>query len=158
MKTVMSKAESNRFLFRTFKGSAKLPGVKDSRSEKKVLLYSFFYDNCAFGHFFIFFYLKIWPSKVLQSLKVQESSAMVMVQFPICKLKWDLLRTSVTACTIDKNTFSAPFGIFYVKMEIWIEIFQKMFFTTPPNGVLSICKLPFPNGSYCNGVCRGLWA
>ena len=28
----------------------------------------------------------------------------------------------------------------------------------PPNGVLSICKLLFPNGSYRNGVCRGLWA
>ena len=36
-------------------------------------------------------------------------------EFPICKLIWDLLRTSVTACKIDKNTFSAPFGIFYVK-------------------------------------------
>jgi len=28
------------------------------------------------------------------------------------------LRTSVTACTIDKNTFSAPFGILYVRTEI----------------------------------------
>ena len=28
----------------------------------------------------------------------------------------------------------------------------------PPNGVLSIYKLPFPNGSYRNGVCRALWA
>ena len=49
-----------------------------------------------------------------------------MGQFPICKLKWDLLRTSITACTIDKNTFSAPFGIFYVRTEIWKEIFQKI--------------------------------
>ena len=47
-----------------------------------------------------------------------ECSATGMGQFPICKLKWDLLMTSVTACTIDKNTFSAPFGIFYVRMEI----------------------------------------
>ena len=47
-----------------------------------------------------------------------------MGQFPICKLKWDLLRTSVTACTIDENTFSAPFGIFYVRKEI----FQKKHF------------------------------
>ena len=39
-------------------------------------------------------------------------------QFPICKLKWDLLRTSITACAIDKNTFSAPFGICYVTTEI----------------------------------------
>ena len=28
------------------------------------------------------------------------------------------LRTSVTACAIDKNTFSAPFGNFYVRTEI----------------------------------------
>ena len=47
-----------------------------------------------------------------------ESSATGMGQFPICKLKWDLLRTSITACTIDENTFSAPFGIFYVKTDI----------------------------------------
>ena len=47
-----------------------------------------------------------------------ESSATGMGQFPICKLKWDLSRTSVTACTIDKNIFSAPFGIFYVRTEI----------------------------------------
>ena len=47
-----------------------------------------------------------------------ECSATGMGQFPICKLKWDLLRTSVTACTIDKNTFSAPFGVFYVRTEI----------------------------------------
>ena len=39
-------------------------------------------------------------------------------QFPICKLKWDLLRTSVTTCIIDKDTFSAPFRIFYVRKEI----------------------------------------
>ena len=75
----------------------------------------------------------------------------------ICKLKWDMLRTSVTAFTIDKNTFSAPFGIFYVRTEIWKEIFQKNHIQTP-NGVLLIFKLPFPNGSYCNGVCRALWA
>ena len=47
-----------------------------------------------------------------------ESSATGMGQFPICKLKWDLLWTSATACTINKNTFSPPFGIFYVKTEI----------------------------------------
>ena len=38
--------------------------------------------------------------------------------FPFCKLKRDLLRTSVRACTIHKNTFSVPFGFFYVKTEI----------------------------------------
>ena len=31
----------------------------------------------------------------------------------------------VTTCTIDENTFSAPFGIFYVRTEICKEIFQK---------------------------------
>ena len=41
-----------------------------------------------------------------------ECSATGMGRFPICKLKWDLLRTSVTACTINENIFSAPFGIF----------------------------------------------
>ena len=46
-------------------------------------------------------------------------------------LKWDLLRISVTACTIDKNKFSAPFGIFYVKTDICKEIFPKMSYTTP---------------------------
>ena len=47
-----------------------------------------------------------------------ECSAMGMGQFPIFKLKWNLLRTSFTACEIDENTFSALFGIFYVRMEI----------------------------------------
>ena len=42
-----------------------------------------------------------------------------------CKLKWDLLRTSVTACTIDKNTYLAPFGTFYVKMERVIYLKRK---------------------------------
>ena len=32
--------------------------------------------------------------------------------------EWDLLRDSITACTIDENTFSAPFGILYVRKEI----------------------------------------
>ena len=51
---------------------------------------------------------------------------MGMGKFPICKLIWDLLRTSVTAFTIDKNTFCAPFGILYVTTEIWNGIFQKV--------------------------------
>ena len=77
-----------------------------------------------------------------------ECSATGMVQFPICKLKWDLLRTSVTACTIDKNTLSAPFGIFYVQTEIGKEIFQKKSYTTPQLGAfhlqtaISKCELP----------------
>jgi len=86
-----------------------------------------------------------------------ECSATVVEQFPICKLKWDLLRTSVTDGTIDKNTFSAPFGIFCVRTENWKIIFQKQSYRTP-HGVLLIFKLPFPNGSYRNGVCRALWA
>ena len=68
-----------------------------------------------------------------------------------------MLRTYVTGCTIHKNTFSAPFGIFYVKTEIWKETFQKSPLQTS-NGVLLIFKLPFPNGSYRNRVCRALWA
>ena len=36
-----------------------------------------------------------------------------------------MLSTSVTACIIHKNTFSAPFGIFYVKTEIWKKDFKK---------------------------------
>ena len=47
-----------------------------------------------------------------------ECSATGMGQFPIYKLKWDLLRTSVTACTIGEDTLSAPFGIFYVRTKI----------------------------------------
>ena len=61
----------------------------------------------------------------------QKCSATGMGQFPMYKLKWDLLRTSVTACTIDKNTFFAPFEIFYVRTEIWKEFFQKKSYTTP---------------------------
>ena len=58
------------------------------------------------------------PDQNFQMIYCPECSATGMGQFPICKLKWDLLRTSVTACTIDENTFSAPFGIFYVRTEI----------------------------------------
>ena len=55
--------------------------------------------------------------KIVLNRYCPECSATGMGQFPICKLKWDLLRTSVTACTIDKDTFSAPFGTFYVTTE-----------------------------------------
>ena len=70
-----------------------------------------------------------------------------MGQFPIWKLKWDLLRTSVRAFIIHKNIFFAPFGIFYMRTEIWKKKFQKISY-----------KIPSPNGSYRNGVCRALWA
>ena len=59
------------------------------------------------------------------------SSATGMGQFPICKLKRDFLRTSVRACTIDKITFSAPFGIFHMRTEMCKDIFQKKSSTTP---------------------------
>ena len=35
------------------------------------------------------------------------------------------MRTSITAYTNNKDMFSTPFGIFYVRTEIWKEIFQK---------------------------------
>ena len=46
------------------------------------------------------------------------------------------LRTSVAAYTIDRNTFSAPFGIFYVRTEIQKEIFQKKSYIAPQWGTL----------------------
>ena len=67
------------------------------------------------------------------------------------------LRNSITAYTIDKNTFSAHLEFF-----MWERKFEKKFFKKsplqPPNGMLFIFKLPFPNGSHHNGVCRTLWA
>ena len=71
-----------------------------------------------------------------------------MGQFPICKLKWDFLRTSFTACTNDINVFSAPIGIFYAQIEIYKQNFQENPLQ-PPKWVLHICKLLFSNG-----VCR----
>ena len=38
--------------------------------------------------------------------------------------------------TIDENTISAPFGIFYVRTEIWKDIFQKKSYTNPQWGAL----------------------
>ena len=50
----------------------------------------------------------------------------------------------------------------HLESFMWERIFEKKFFKKShiqtPNGVLLIFKLPFPNGSYCNGVCRALWA
>jgi len=50
----------------------------------------------------------------------------------------------------------------HLESFIWKQKFEKNFFkkspTQPPNWVLPICKLPFPNGSYHSGVCRALWA
>ena len=50
----------------------------------------------------------------------------------------------------------------HLESFMWKRKFEKNFFkknpVKTPNAVLPICKLPFPNGSYCNGVCRALWA
>ena len=59
-----------------------------------------------------------WIYAVIISKLCPEYTLKGMGKFPICKLKWGLLRTPVTACTIDKNTLSALFGIFYVRTEI----------------------------------------
>ena len=72
---------------------------------------------------------------------------MEMGQFRICKLKWELLRTSITACTIIKDTFSARFGIFYLRTEILKEIFQKKVLYNPLMG----CSL-FSNSHFQMGV------
>ena len=50
----------------------------------------------------------------------------------------------------------------HLESFMWERKFEKKFFKKShiqtPNGLLLIFKLPFPNGSYCNGVCRALWA
>ena len=50
----------------------------------------------------------------------------------------------------------------HLESFMWEQKFEKKFFKRnyiqTPNGVLLIFKLPFPNGNYCNGVCRALWA
>ena len=50
----------------------------------------------------------------------------------------------------------------HLESFMWERKFEKKFFKKsliqPPNGVFFIFKLPFPNGSYRNGVCRALWA
>ena len=50
----------------------------------------------------------------------------------------------------------------HLESFMWERKFEKKFFKKShiqtPNGVLLIFKLPFPNGSYRNGVCRALWA
>ena len=50
----------------------------------------------------------------------------------------------------------------HLESFMWERKFEKEFFKKSPiqtpNGVLLIFKLPFPNGSYRNRVCRALWA
>ena len=52
--------------------------------------------------------------------------------------------------------------LLHLESFMWELKFEKKFFKKSPiqpsNGVLSICKLPFPNGSYHNGACSALWA
>ena len=70
-----------------------------------------------------------------------ECSAKVIVFYLICKWelqKQDLLWTSANACITHKNTFSAPFGIFYVKTKIWVQIFQKICYKTPQWGAVHL--------------------
>ena len=50
----------------------------------------------------------------------------------------------------------------HLESFMWEQKFEKKFFKKShiqtPNGVVLIFKLPFPNGSYRNWVCRALWA
>ena len=78
-------------------------------------------------------------------------------EYRILKLKFDLQRTSVLACLVYKHEFSAPFKIFDVKMEFYF-ILCNAIVHCKPNGGCPIWKPPFPNGRYCNGVCRRLGA
>ena len=60
--------------------------------------------------------------------------------------------------SLDKNTFSAPFGIFYVRTENWKEIFQKKSYSTPQWGAFhlqtAISKWEFENKEH---PIRGLY-
>ena len=84
----------------------------------------------------------------MQSMHSPEYSATKMGKFPICKLKWDLLRTSVRAGTIDKNTFSAPFWNLLCENRYLKEIFLKKSSSKPYWGApyfqtpISKCELP----------------
>ena len=86
-----------------------------------------------------------------------ECSATGMGQFPICKLKWDFQGLPLQLVQMIKMYFLP-----HLESIMWERKFEKKFFKKslihPPNGVLPICKLPFQNGSYRNGVCRALWA
>ena len=89
----------------------------------------------------------LWRTRLLISLQFMtsfvckkikglgpECSTTGMGQFPICNLKWDFFRTSVTACII----FSVPFGIFLMRMEIWKKKFQKISYKTPQWGAFHL--------------------
>ena len=73
--------------------------------------------------------------------------------------KWVLLTTSVTACSIYESIFSAPFGIFYVRTEIWKETFQKKIIYKPLVGCSLSLNSHFQMGVTVMGFAEhfGLW-
>ena len=77
------------------------------------------------------------PYKTLQPTYGQNSKS-TQISWEFSTTHLFCLQCSVTACTMDKNTFSAPFGIFYVRTEILKEIFQKKYYTTPQLGVFHL--------------------
>ena len=64
-----------------------------------------------------------------------------------------MLRTSVTSCIIHEIDFLPHLESFMCKQKFENKFFKK-YPIQPPNGELPICRLPFPNGSYHNGVYR----
>ena len=68
-----------------------------------------------------------------------------------------LLRTSVTAYMISKNTFICLIWNFFCENRNLKANVSKNILYNPPNGVLTFCKVLFTNGSYCNGVCKAFW-
>ena len=112
-------------------GMGQFPICKLKRDLFRTSITACTINKVTFSAPFGIFYVKTEIWKEFQSCHYPGCSATGMGQFPICKLKWDLFMTSITACTIDKNTFSAPFGIFYARTEIWKEIFQKESYTNP---------------------------
>jgi len=60
------------------------------------------------------------------------------------------------ACTVQKIHFLPHLESFMSKQKFEIKFFKNNPIE-PPDGVLPICRLLFPNGGYCNGVCRAPW-
>jgi len=71
---------------------------------------------------------------------------MGMGQYPIGKLKWDFLRTSITAFIIDKNMFSAPFGIFLYENGNFRKEILKNILCNPPMGCFTFANSHFQMG------------
>ena len=64
---------------------------------------------------------------------------------------------SVATAQFKKIHFLPHLESFMCKRKFENKFFKKDPIQ-PPNGELPICRLPFPNGSYRNGVYRALWA